>query len=164
MSSSPHRSSRYRRKTAKYVLSAIGLGLLPMLLLLVLISGSFNNAFTLLGVSIICTLGIGGLFWLGVSFLLGSIVLELFLPGVGCEVDDGDPQPASPQARDRVRVEPLARFSLQALQQGSTDASLRRDLHRAGWEFEIIDAAIATARSRLADTVNSGAGSGADAP
>lgn len=125
-----------------------------VLLALTLLCGSFSTAVQVLFWSVVCTVGIGSLFWLGLAFLVGS-VLELIVQelrrgartatastatasaGAAKEGTDATAVP-SPQLSSR----PLGDYVQRRLQAGSDRDHLRSDLQRAGWSDADIAAAL----------------------
>lgn len=83
--------------------------------------------------SIICTLGIGGVFWIALAFVTGWLILTIWAAIRGEHAPD---HPAStPQA------EALTTYVRKALQAGANDDQLLRRLQRQGWtEDEIVQA------------------------
>jgi hypothetical protein len=114
----------------------------PLVILgLTLLTGSLEAVLQLLLFSVVCTLGIGGLFWMGLAFGVGFLTLHLvrLLPGVGKGAVTGT---AEQRQRDRDAV---ALYVSRRLQQGGDLALIQRDLKRAGWDASQIDAAVAAA-------------------
>lgn len=119
----------------------IAVGVPLVLLGLTLLTGSLEAVLQLLLFSVVCTLGIGGLFWLGLAFGVGFLTLHLvkLLPGVG-------KGPMSGAAVQRQRdSDAVAGYVSRRLQQGGDLALIRRDLKQAGWDASQIDTAVAAA-------------------
>lgn len=84
--------------------------------------------------SIVCTLGIGGVFWAGLAFGLGLLLVTLW------EAFRGHHTPDHPEANPQV--EALTAYVRRALQAGANDDQLLRRLQRQGWTAEEITQAI----------------------
>jgi hypothetical protein len=127
---------------------SLAVGVPLVVLGLSLLTGSLEAAAQLLFFSVICTLGIGGLFWLGLAFGVGFLTLHLvglLLPGVGKGAATG-----SADRRQR-ESETVALYVSRRLQQGGDLTLIRRDLRQAGWDTSQIDAAVAAASGAGAD-------------
>jgi hypothetical protein len=107
--------------------------------------------------SIICTLGIGGFFWIGVAMLLGA-ALQVLLPSLRAR--PGQPQAA--KAADNPPA-PLIAYASGRLGIGIREGRVRRDLHRAGWGDALIESVLARAHAQLAARAADGIRSGPDA-
>jgi hypothetical protein len=139
----PRPASTYRSRTLlnlARVLLSLAVGVPLVVLWLTLLTGSLEAVLQLLLFSVVCTLGIGGLFWLGLAFGVGFLTLHLvrLLPGSGKGAVTG----ATQRQRDRDAV---ALYVSRRLQQGGDLALIQRDLKQAGWDASQIDAAVAAA-------------------
>jgi hypothetical protein len=119
----------------------IAVGVPLVLLWLTLLTGSLEAASQLLLFSVVCTLGIGGLFWLGLAFGVGFLTLHL----VRLLAGDGKGAAAGSAERRQRESDAVAQYVLRRLQQGGDLALIRRDLKQAGWNASQIDAAVAAA-------------------
>lgn len=102
----------------------------------VVLTGSFSNAAVLVFLSVLCTAGIGSIFWLGLSFVVGLATLYsldqllrwrghprglgVFAPPIG-----------APGKQQRQRV--LEHYVARRLAQGGDPARVRQELLQAGW-------------------------------
>ncbi|QPN59864.1 hypothetical protein H8F24_18340 [Synechococcus sp. CBW1002] len=146
----PSKRPAPRRKapSLQAVLWLLLLGLPVLLIGLVVMTGSVGNAAALLFVSVVCTAGIGGVFWLALALLIGWM-LNLILPGplrrpLTLPATGSDPM-----------VTRLTTYAGRAQQQGMAPERIRRDLARGGWSSVQIEAALADSRptdSRPADS------------
>ena len=93
-----------------------------------------NAAGTLFFFSIICTLGIGGVFWAGLAFGVGLLIITLW------EATRGDHAPRDPESDPQA--EALTTYVSRALQAGANDDQLLRRLQRQGWTEDEITQAI----------------------
>jgi hypothetical protein len=93
-----------------------------------------SGAGALLFFSIICTLGIGGVFWAALAFGVGWLIIMLW------EAIRGDHAPADPEATPQA--EALTTYVSRALQAGANDDQLQRRLQRQGWTEDEIAQAI----------------------
>jgi hypothetical protein len=92
-----------------------------------------NSAGSLFFFSIVCTLGIGGVFWVALAFGTGWLIITLW------EAIRGDHTPAHPESTPQS--EALTTYVRKALQAGANDDQLLRRLQRQGWtEDEIVQA------------------------
>ncbi|MFH7241934.1 MAG: hypothetical protein ACHWZW_03690 [Spirulina sp.] len=85
--------------------------------------------------SILCTLGIGGIFWMALAFGVGLLIITLW------EAIRGDHAPAHPESDPQA--EALTTYVGRALQAGANDDQLQRRLQRQGWTESEITQAIA---------------------
>lgn len=109
---------------------------MPMVLVgLTLLTGSAASAFSLIAFSIVCTLGIGGVFWFGLCFVVGYVVLTL--------VRAFRPPPTNPSPAGRPAL--IAPYVRTRLQKGGDPSLIRVDLQRAGWPAAEIEAGFAEA-------------------
>jgi hypothetical protein len=132
-----------------FVLRATLTGLPVLFLLLVTSTGSVSNASSLLLLSVVCTAGIGGLFWLGMAFLLGAAV---FLLVAGVARMAGWPVPAWLKAGPRTTgggatVEALGHYADAQLRLGRSSDAIGRDLRRQGWREDEVARALTAAAS-----------------
>ena len=143
------------------------LGALPMLLLLIVLVGSIDHGLEMLALSVLCTFGIGGVFWLALAMLIGAI-LQLLLPSLrarpgtkpGRQFPGGT---AVPAIRDERVQTLLLEYTFERLQRGSSEAGVRRDLLRSGWSEAQADTALEQARAGLTAHDDPGAGRAPDA-
>jgi hypothetical protein len=90
-------------------------------------------AWQLFVMSIICTLGIGGVFWGMLSFGVGLLITTIW------GAIRGDHAPTHPSSDPQTTA--LTTYVSKALQAGANDDQLLRRLQRQGWtEDEIIQA------------------------
>ncbi|MEB3290118.1 MAG: hypothetical protein VKI82_09385 [Leptolyngbya sp.] len=122
---------------AKFAFSTV-LGALIMTGLLT-VSLGVNNTVTLLFFSIVCTLGIGAVFWLALAFGLGWLILTLWA------AMRGDHAPTHPESSPQADA--LTTYVRRALQAGANDDQLQRRLQRQGWTEDDIDQAIQRVQS-----------------
>ena len=122
---------------AKFAMSTV-LGALILAVGLTLSLG-VNNAVTLLFFSVICTLGIGAVFWLALAFGLGWLILTLWA------AIRGDHAPTHPESSPQADA--LTTYIRRALESGANDAQLHRRLQRQGWTEDEIDQAIQRVQS-----------------
>jgi hypothetical protein len=121
------------------VLQAGLVGLPVVFVGLTLLTGSASSASSLIFLSIVCTLGIGGVFWFGLCFVVGYAVLTLvrvFLP---------PPPPADASLAARPHQALIAPYVRTRLQKGGDPGLIRVDLRRAGWRSDEIEAGFAEA-------------------
>lgn|GEM_PF-1776817 len=158
-SPSPTGSRSWFVPDSRFALRAFLIGVAPMVGLLALMSGSLDSAVSMILLSVLCTAGIGGLFWVGVAILVGT-VLQLLLPPLR-------PAPREVVFRATAR-EPdeamlLRHYAGEKLGQGMSEAAVRRDLLRSGWNEGQADAALKQASLQQpgeATAYGSGAGDG----
>ncbi len=124
------------------------IGALPLLLLLTLLSGSLGNAVGILLLSVVCTLGIGGLFWIGAAILIGA-TLQLLLPSLqaaGSTARGSGRRTGSPAAtltqEVPVFVRQLHHYVNVQRRQGVSAERLRSDLLAHGWTAEEVNDAL----------------------
>lgn len=159
MNSDPTRSPLHSRPIALFSLRSLLLGLVPMLALLWLLVGSLTNAMTIIAASIVCTLGIGAAFWVGIAMLLGA-ALQVLLPSLRGRTRP----PAETDAAVAVgKLTPLVDYACFQLRIGSSEERVRLNLDRAGWGEQQIATVLAEARGLLATMDGDGAGSDPDA-
>jgi hypothetical protein len=96
---------------------------------------------TLLFFSIICTLGIGLAFWLGIAFALGLLILTLW------DAARGHHAPSLPHANGQS--EALTTYISRSLQAGANHDQLSRRLLRQGWTADDIDQAFQQVQGQL---------------
>jgi hypothetical protein len=133
---------------------------LPLVALgLALLIGDPRMALLLIAVSVVCTAGIGALFWLALAMVIGLAVLYgadqlarrmLGRPaGIGLfpGIDDrsGGTQP---QSRQDQRQQMLQDYVQQRLARQGDSSRLRSDLEEVGWSSAQIEAAFAAIRGR----------------
>jgi len=155
MNSPPTGSRSLLRIDALFSLRSFLIGVVPLLAVLAVMGGSLAAALQMLLVSTICTLGIGGFFWVGAAMLFGA-VLPLLVPRLRAK-----PVPAFAAAAgpEQAMFNLLVNYASAKLGQGASGDGVRRDLRRNGWSEPQAEAAVAQARSLLAATV-AGAGPG----
>jgi hypothetical protein len=116
--------------------AAIGL---PVLVLgLMLLMRSPADALVLLAVSVVCTLGIGGLLWLALAVLIGWSLRLLWTALRGGRRPPG--QAAGPGGGGAPAV--VSRYVEGRLSQGVDPERLRRDLLHQGWSSSQVAAAL----------------------
>lgn len=110
-----------------------------LILVLSLIAGGLSNAFYLLFVSIICTAGVGLIFWIPLSYATGSIVLYLvsFLNSKGRKPPTETEKTASLTNNEIA----LINYIKQAIQNGSSQSQTTALLKASGWQDEAIEKA-----------------------
>jgi len=120
------------------VMRDAALGLPVLVLVLVLVMKSPADALMLLVVSMVCTLGIGGLLWLALSVLIGWSLRLLW------QAFRGARRPPGPSAGSAGGGVPLvvSRYVEGRLGQGADPDRLRRDLLRQGWSPSQVAAAL----------------------
>lgn len=132
---------------------AVLVGLPGVVLGLVLLTGSIEASVQILVFSVLCTLGIGALFWLGLALVLGLALLYgadqlsrlrgragglgLFAPPRH-SADGAAVAAAVPRA--------LGDYAARRLAQGGDPERIRRDLLRAGWDVPQVERALAGGR------------------
>ncbi|MCT0225305.1 hypothetical protein [Synechococcus sp. CS-1328] len=130
---------RRQAPSLQAVLWLLLLGMPVLLIGLVVMTGSLGNAAGLLFVSVVCTAGIGGVFWLGLALLIGWM-LNLILPSPLRR-----PLTLPTTGSDPV-VTRLTTYVGRARQQGMAPERIRQDLARGGWSPVQIEAALADSR------------------
>ena len=140
---------------SRFAMRSLLIGVMPMIAVLALLCGSFGDALQIIIISTVCTLGIGGFFWVGVAMLFG-VVLQLLVPRLRAK-----PVPAFAAAAgpEQAMFNLLVQYASAKLGQGASEDGVRRDLRRSGWSEPQAEAALAEARSLLAANV-AGAGPG----
>jgi hypothetical protein len=93
-----------------------------------------SSAGSLLFFSILCTLGIGAVFWVALAFGIGWMILTLWAAIRGDH--------ASAQAESSPQADALTTYVRRALQAGANDDQLQRRLQRQGWTEDDITQAI----------------------
>ena len=157
MPPSPSQGSRsWFALDSRFAQRSFLLGLVPMVVLLALMSGSFLNALQMILFSTICSAGIGGLFWAGVAMLIGT-VMQLLLPRLRARPAEGSasgasrpnvPGPGGEQAIEDL----LAEYASARLRQGASKEGVRRDLRWSGWSEAQATAALDRAGSLITAT------------
>ena len=115
---------------AVFVDALIGLPVLG--LLLVVAMPSPRDALMLLMMSVICTLGIGGLLWLAMAVLIGR-TLRLLWRLFRAARFGATRRPSSAGSTDAATAAVLSRYVEASLGQGADPQRLRRDLLGQGW-------------------------------
>jgi hypothetical protein len=138
------------------------IGLLPTLALVALMSGSLDNAVNMIVISTVCTGGIGGLFWVGLSMLVGT-VLQLLVPALQRRTASADaaatrlPGTDPPGlGREDVVADLLVSYASAKLGQGASEEGIRRDLLWSGWSEPQATAALEQARAHLSAAPGAG--------
>jgi len=154
---------------SRFAMRSLQIGVLPMMAVLALLCGSPVVALGLIVASTVCTLGIGGFFWAGVAMLFGAL-LQVLVPSLRVKPGVGAAPGAAPS-----RLEPpgagaeksvshlLVNYASAKLRQGASEAAVRRDLLRSGWNEGQADAALKQASLQQpgeATAYGSGAGDG----
>jgi hypothetical protein len=93
-----------------------------------------SAAGTLFFFSVVCTLGIGGVFWVALAFGMGWIMTTLW------QAIRGHHAPTQPESSPQMDA--LTTYVSRALQAGANDDQLQRRLQRQGWAEEEIAQAI----------------------
>jgi hypothetical protein len=143
--------SPHRRPSLPWI-PAILVGLPLVAVGLALLTGSIGTAAQILVFSVICTLGIGALFWLGLAVVLGLATLYAAdqiarLRGRPAGLGLFPPHGASPGAAPAVAqppqgLEALRRYAGRRLAQGGDRERIRHELLRAGWSVPQVEAAL----------------------
>lgn len=130
-----------------------------MLVMLAILTGDPVTAVVILVASSVCTLGVGGLLWVGLAILIGSI-LQLLFPFLRPTADQGPStqhraaQFASasdtPGSSETFVPEPLVHYAMHKLQLGLGDDVVRRNLMRNGWSEAQVTAVLPVAHARMA--------------
>jgi hypothetical protein len=125
---------------------ALPVGTPIVLLVTVVICGGVEGAMLLILISVVCTLGIGALFWLAGAFFVGWVTL-LFI-SLALESARGQPVLAEAVDRPRLSRDEIAVIDYMRHGQaaGFPAAQVDELLRRNGWT----DAIIARARQMLA--------------
>lgn len=110
----------------------VGFGVVFLMLTVV---GLFNDVSVfggifLLGVSIVCTLGLSLILWVPLWWLTGWIILTVFLRA------ESPPKDAVPK-----RVNPLITYIQQARSRGYSDEQIQRRLLQEGWTADDVETA-----------------------
>ena len=130
-------------------LASLAIGAPVTFLGLILFTGSVENAWMLLMFSVICTLGIGLLFWLPLCWAVGAAILAfvgLFIniPDRNVEVEKKEKD--GPRLRPQGTIEiTLTQYIKKSMARGMSDNEIDRRLRRNGWT----DAEIQKARRIL---------------
>lgn len=93
-----------------------------------------NAAGSLFFFSIVCTLGIGAIFWLALAFGTGWLIITLW------QAIRGDHAPTHPESSPQMDA--LTAYISKALEAGANDDQLQRRLQRQGWTEDEIAQAI----------------------
>ncbi|MCP9816891.1 hypothetical protein KBY76_09440 [Synechococcus sp. GreenBA-s] len=119
---------------------------------LALLTGSIATAGQILVFSVICTLGIGALFWLGLALVLGLATLYAAdqiarlqgrPAGLGLFPPHGALPGAAPaEALPSQGLDTLSRYAARRLAQGGDRERIRHELLRAGWSVPQVEAAL----------------------
>ena len=130
-----------------------------MLVMLAILTGDPGTAVVILVVSVVCTLGIGGVLWVGLAILIGAILQVLFpflspTPDQGPSAHHRDAQLASasdtPGSSETLVPEPLVHYAIHKLRLGLGEDVVRRNLKRNGWSEAQIAAVLPVAYARMA--------------
>jgi hypothetical protein len=131
------------------------IGLLPTLALLALGCGSLDKAVNIIVLSIFCTAGIGGLFWVGVTMLVGTVV-QLLVPALRLRTASDDAAGARPpglgspvSGGEKAVSDLLVTYASGKLSQGASEEGVRRDLLGSGWSEHQAAAALEEASALL---------------
>lgn len=125
---------------------------------LILLSGSVQNAGSILVMSIICTLGISLVFWVPLAWLVGMITLEIFsaiaqLTGwsIPAFLTREQATSSSPQTQPSLSLNheqiALIKYVRQGISCGFSDEKITNRLRRQGWSEEEINRAYEIARN-----------------
>ena len=154
---------------ARFAMRALLIGVVPMLALLTVMCGSFGDALQMIIISTVCTLGIGGFFWAGVAMLFGAL-LQVLVPSLRVKPGVGAAPGAAPSrlepsgaGGEKVVANLLVNYASAKLRQGASEAAVRRDLLRSGWNEGQADSALKQASLQQpgeATAYGSGAGDG----
>lgn len=132
----------------------LGLPLL-LLLLLGLNGGSIDQVATMLLISVVCTAGIGAVFWFGIALLLG-ILLQLLVPPLRGKPypphGGGDGLTTTDLLRPSGPLDSLTGYILRREAEGAGEATVRTDLRRAGWDADQVSAALQRARQHASSS------------
>lgn len=138
--------------TSGFYLRALLLGFLPMVGLLTLMCGSLDAAMTILFWSVVCTLGIGALFWAGLAMLIGA-ALQVLVPPLRSRSPSRAAkrrEGLSSVATDPHPLRSLINYAVLGLERGLSAERLSRDLLRAGWGETEVESAMGQARQWIA--------------
>lgn len=132
---------------------AVLVGLPGVVLGLVLLTGSIATAAQILVFSVICTLGIGALFWLGLALVLGLALLygadqlsRLRGRSGGLGLFPSPREPAVGGAASAGGPPALSDYAARRLAEGGDPQRIRRDLLQAGWAAPQVDHALGGGR------------------
>lgn len=137
-------ASFLRRFSCPLFLRDLLVGLLLLVPLLAVMTGSLNEALQLLLVSIVCTLGVGGLFWGLIAWGLGMVTL-LVLDGVIRSLGGSRPPALRPAVGSGSAQPVITTYVRRRRQAGGGDDHIRADLLRGGWPPAEVEAALAQA-------------------
>ena len=93
--------------------------------------GGVENAWAVLVVSVVCTAGIGLVFWIPLCWLVGSGTLALI--GIFVKKPDGKEEATRKHTQFRRHEVALADFFRRAKDRGMSDDKIVADLRRNGW-------------------------------
>ena len=143
-----------------------------MLLMLVFLTGNLTIAVLIFGASVICTLGIGGVLWVGLAILIGAI-LQLLFPFLRSKADLDPvgallwlPSASSPGPTKPTQSwvpEAMVTYAIHKLQLGVGEDVVRRNLLRNGWSEAQIADVLAVAYARMDAATQDGIEAGWDA-
>jgi hypothetical protein len=122
----------------------VGMGFLVSIPITTIIAGGVENAFGLMLISIICTAGIGLVFWIPVWWIAGWLTLDVLVATIKKVSGDSDDQATPvPARRERPSTAYLAltAYIHKAIASGMDVDEMRRRLQQNGWQTADIESA-----------------------
>lgn len=136
----------------------VGVGFLVSIPITTIIAGGVDNAFGLVFISIICTAGIGLVFWIPVWWIAGWLTLGVLVATIkrilGDSNDETTPVPAR-RERPSTAYLALTAYIGKAMASGMDVDEMRRRLQQNGWQTADIESAyqnFISSRSKTQET------------
>ncbi len=134
-----------RRMSGSPLLRDVLVGAPLLLVWLTVLTGSLYNAGAALTMSIVCTLGVGAVFWGLLAWILGAVTV--LLVGLVIRLLGGSWPGASRHGFSQVTSGPVIKaYVARRRQAGGDDDHIRADLLRGGWSAAEVEAALAAGR------------------
>ena len=137
-------ASLSRRLASSPLLRDVLVGAPLLLVWLTVLTGSLYNAGAALTMSIVCTFGLGAVFWGLLAWILGAVTVLLL--GLVIRLGGGSWPGALHHGFSHRSDQVITAYVARRRQAGGDDDHIRADLLRGGWSAAEVEAALAAGR------------------
>ncbi len=109
-----------------------------MIVSTIILTGGIQNAFILMAFSVMCTMGVGGVFWWGAAWIIGRILLAIYDL---VKKPAQEPALVSASADLSAEQQALVGYMRRSLTANVSESQIISRLRAKGWSDEDIQAA-----------------------
>ncbi len=104
----------------------------------IILAGGIQNAFLMMALSVICTMGVGGVFWWGAAWVVGRSLLAIYDLAKGTEQQ---PALVAVSADLSAEQQALVDYIRRSLNANASESQIKTRLRAKGWSDGDIEAA-----------------------